>query len=58
MKEYSYKDIQKITEVSILFKNGFEILFEECRKEWALENRIIFDESYCVAKRNILAEIP
>lgn len=30
MKEYSYKDIQKITKVSILFKNEFEILFEEC----------------------------
>ena len=37
MKEYSYKDIQEITKTGILFKDGFELSFEECRNEWAVE---------------------
>ena len=58
MKEYSYIDIQKITKAGILFKDGFELLFEECRNEWAIKNKIKRDESYCVAERNSLAQIP
>ena len=58
MKEYSYKDICKITKAGILFKDGFELLFEECRNEWSMENKIKKNESYCVAKRDSLAKIP
>ena len=58
MKEYSYKDIQKITKIGILFRDGFELLFEECRNEWSIENKIKRDESYCVAERDSLAKIP
>lgn len=58
MKEYSYKDIQTITKVGILFRDGFELLFEECRNEWSIENHIKEDESYCVAERDSLAKIP
>ena len=58
MKEYSYKDIQEITKTGILFKDGFELSFEECRNEWTVEKKIKGDESHCVAKRDSLAEIP
>lgn len=58
MKEYSYNDIQKITEVGILFNDGFELLFEECRNEWSIENKIKGDETYCVAERDSLSKIP
>lgn len=58
MKEYSYKDIQKITKVGILFRDGFELLFEECRNEWSIENDIKKEESYCVAERDSLAKTP
>ncbi len=58
MKEYSFKDIQKITKVGILFNDGFEILFKECRIEWAIENNIKENESCCVAERDTLAKIP
>lgn len=58
IREYSYKDIQKITEVGILFRDGFELLFEECRNEWAVENKINGDQSCCVAERDSLAKVP
>ena len=58
MKEYSYKDIQKITKAGILFKDGFKLSFEECRIEWSIKNKIEGKESYCVAERNALAKIP
>ena len=58
MKEYSYKDILKITKAGILFKDGFELLFEECRNEWSIERKIKGGESYCVAERDSLAKIP
>ena len=32
--------------------------FEECRNEWAVENKINADETHCVAERDSLAEIP
>lgn len=58
MKKYSYKDIQEITKTGILFKDGFELSFEECRNEWVIEKKINGDESYCIAERDSLAEIP
>ena len=58
MKEYSYKKIQKITKAGILFKDGFELSFEECRNGWSMENKIEGNESYCVAERDVLAKIP
>lgn len=56
MREYSYKDIQRITQAGILFRDGFALLFEECRNEWSVENKI--NQSCCVAKRDSLAKIP
>ena len=58
MKEYSYKKIQKITKAGILFKDGFELSFEECRNEWSIENKIEEKESNCVAERDALAKTP
>ena len=53
MKEYFYKDIQEITKEGILFKDGYKLLFEECRNEWCKKNNIEAKQSSCVAKRNI-----
>lgn len=58
MREYSYKDIKKIAEWGILFQDGFQILFEECRNEWLIEKKLEKDESYCIAERNSLAKNP
>lgn len=53
MKEYFYKDIQEITKEGILFKDGYKLLFEECRYEWCKINDIEANQSSCVAQRNI-----
>ena len=58
MKEYCYKDIREITELGILFKDGFELLFEECRNGWCVEHNLKTGESQCVAERDSLAKIP
>lgn len=58
MKEYSYNDIQKITEEGILFKDGFKLSFEECRNEWLVQNKIKGCESHCVAERDSLSKSP
>lgn len=58
MKEYSYKDIKEITEIGILFKDDFKLLFEECRNEWCIEHKIKKEDSHCVAERDCLAQIP
>ncbi len=58
MKEYSYKDIRKITKVGIQFKDGYEVFFDECRNEWSIRNNIKKNESYCVAERDFLAKTP
>lgn len=58
MKEYSYKDIQKITKAGIMFRDGFELLFEECRNGWCAEHKIKREPSCCVAERDCLAKIP
>ena len=56
MKEYSYKEIQKITKEGILFRDGFKLSFEECRNEWSINNAV--KGTYCVAERDSLAKIP
>ena len=38
--------------------DGFELLFDECRNEWSLQNNIKGEQSCCVAKRDSLAKIP
>ena len=58
MREYSYKDIQTITKTGILFRDGFELLYEECRNEWSVEKKVNGEQSCCVAERNSLAKIP
>lgn len=58
MKKYSYRDIEKVTETGILFKDEFKLLFEECRNEWCREHKIKKEDSYCVAERDISSKIP
>lgn len=58
MIEYSYKDIQKITKAGILFIDGFEFLFEECKNEWSVQNNIKGGQSCCVAERYSFTKIP
>lgn len=58
MKEYSYKDIQKVTEAGIVFRDGFELSFEECKNGWCAERKIKREQSCCVAERDCLARIP
>ena len=42
----------------IAFVDGFNIMFDECKKEWSKEKKISSIESYCVAERDILAKEP
>lgn len=58
MIEYSYKNILEISKVRILFRDGFELLFEECRNGWCAKQKIRKEQSCCVAERNCLANIP
>ena len=58
MIKYSYREIQNINQEGILFKDGFKILFEECRYEWAKKKHIKLNDSYCIAERNSLAIPP
>ena len=34
MNEYNYKDITKITDTGIVFKDGTGLSFEECTASW------------------------
>lgn len=58
MKEYSYKEVKNVTKTGIIFKDGYELLFEECRNEWSIKNKININESYCVAERDSLEKVP
>ena len=58
MIEYSYRDIKKIMEVGIIFSDGYELFFEECKNEWAVKNLINKEQSCCVAERNCLTKPP
>lgn len=58
MKVYSYKNIKCITGLGITFMDGYNIVFEECRKEWSKAKKIDITESHCVAERDLLAKEP
>lgn len=58
MKVYSYKNIKCITGLGITFMDGYNIVFEECRKEWPKAKKIDITESHCVAERDLLAKEP
>lgn len=51
MKEYNYSDIREIDNKKIVMKDNYEIIFEECRREWAKANKIDLNDSVCVAER-------
>lgn len=58
MKEYSYKEIRKITQTGILFMDGAELLFEECRNGWCIEHGIKKEQLHCIAERDSLEKTP
>lgn len=58
MMVYNYKQIKHMDEKGITFKDGTEILFAECRLNWAKAKGLNFNKSFCVAERNISAKIP
>ena len=41
MKEYNYSDIVKVDKMGILFSDTELIEFEDCRREWAKENKFM-----------------
>ena len=45
-------------EVGIIFSDGYELFFEECKNEWAVKNLINKEQSCCVAERNCLTKPP
>lgn len=53
MREYSIKDIKKISNLGILFYDNYYIDFTECTKEWANKHFISINETNCVAIRGI-----
>ncbi len=58
MKEYNYKDIKEITKSHVLFKDGFDMLFEECINEFSVVHNLTRGGSRCVAKRDCLETPP
>lgn len=50
-KVYSENNIIQITENGLVFCDGYELLFEECRKNYAIHNKK--DPSYCIGERDI-----
>lgn len=53
MLEYTQKDIEKITEEGIVFKDGSTISFEECRNEWAVMHGINAEDRSRFLKRKV-----
>ncbi len=58
MLEYDYKQIKKFNEDGIVFEDGTRIKFVECRENWAKSRGVEYEDTLCVADRNISAEIP
>lgn len=58
MKEYSYKKIRQVTESGIVFADGFELQFDECKRIWSTEKGIKNAESNCVAERDVESKEP
>lgn len=51
VKEYNYSDIIEINKEGIVLKDENYISFEDCRCEWAKENKINVTDTHCVAVR-------
>ena len=58
MIEYNYKQIQRFDKYGIIFYDGIKIIFDECRINWAKSRGIKPEDTFCVADRNRIAEIP
>ena len=58
MKEYNFKQIKSLNKSGIQFEDGQIIIFEECRVNWANSRAVNYEDSYCVADRNISENIP
>lgn len=58
MKEYRYKDIEKIEKHFICFNDGYKISLNECRFEWAKAHNIDFEDNFCIGERDILTKPP
>ena len=58
MKTYSYKSIKCITKLGITFTDGYNIMFEESKKERYKANKIDITESHCFVERDLLAKEP
>lgn len=52
MKVYSYKNIKCITRLGITFMDGYNIVFEECRKERSKAKKLI-SQNHTVLLREI-----
>lgn len=55
--DYDYRKIKSIDSDGIVFLDGNKILFDECIKNWAEENRIESTDSRCIAERNATANL-
>ena len=51
-------DIINVSNERILFKDGYVLKFEECKKGWAIEKGISANDNLCIASRNIVENIP
>lgn len=58
MNEYSYTEIQEVDKLGVHFKDGKEINFEECRLNWIEDKKLNYEDSFCVAERNIDVKVP
>lgn len=58
VREYRFGDIVEISERGILFRDGYMLLFGECRDGWCAEYGLEKEESCCVAARDLLAGVP
>lgn len=58
MNEYNYKDITKITDTGIVFKDGTGLSFEECTASWNASHGLEQGISKCIGERNIADTTP
>lgn len=58
MLEYNNKQICLIDKNGIKLSDGTTIIFDECRRNWASSRGIRYEETFCVAERNISGRIP
>ena len=54
MKEYNYSDIVKVDKRGILFSDAEFMEFEDCRREWAKENKFVLHFVFQKEMRDIL----